>query len=73
MRIFNLAEELEKERKKNKELQDRIDKVMKYIKETRESDSCTRLPSGKITDIGYCLEALEDIEDLLNGEELKGE
>ena len=111
MRVFNLAEELEKERKKNKELeeklklakerdlygikvftnneiyneykgtlqdqinelQDRINKIKKYIKETRESDSCTILPSGKITDIGYCLDALEDIEDLLNGKELKGE
>ena len=31
MRIFNLAEELEKERKKNKELEDRIDELEKYI------------------------------------------
>lgn len=55
------------------ELQNRKDKVMKYIKETRESDSCTILPSGKTTDIGYCLDALEDIEDLLNRKELKGD
>jgi hypothetical protein len=33
MKVFNLAEELEKERKKNKELEDRIDKSRKYIKE----------------------------------------
>lgn len=47
MKVFNLAEELEKERKKNKELQkkvdflidrndekqDRIDKAKRYIKE----------------------------------------
>lgn len=32
MKVFNLAEELEKERKKNKELQDRIDKAIEYIK-----------------------------------------
>lgn len=36
MRIFNLAEELEKERKKNKELQDRIDSAINYIKITNE-------------------------------------
>ena len=115
MKIFNLAEELEKERQKNKELekqlnckkeftkylpkdtefiiltkpdydrqqeelqdkvfelQYRIDKIKKYIEETRESDSSTILPSGKTTDIEYCLVVLEDIEDLLNGKELKGE
>lgn len=31
MRIFNLTEELEKERKKNKELEERIDKAIEYI------------------------------------------
>lgn len=34
MKVFNLAEELEKERKKNKELQERINKVLKYIENT---------------------------------------
>ena len=33
MKVFNLAEELEKERKKNKELQKRIDNALNYIKE----------------------------------------
>lgn len=33
MRVFNLAEELEKERKKNEELQEIIDKARIYIKE----------------------------------------
>ncbi len=32
MRIFNLAEELEKERKKNKELEEEIKKLKKYKK-----------------------------------------
>ena len=31
MEVFNLAEELEKERKKNKELEDRIDSAINYI------------------------------------------
>ena len=31
MRIFNLAEELEKERKKNKELEERINSALNYI------------------------------------------
>ena len=31
MRIFNLAEELEKERKKNKELEDRIDSAISML------------------------------------------
>lgn len=46
-------------------LQYKIDKAIEYIYETKESNSFTRLPSGKITDIGYCLVALEDIEDIL--------
>lgn len=33
MKIFDIVEELEKERKKNKELEDRIDKAIEYIKE----------------------------------------
>ena len=37
MEVFNLAEELEKERKKNKELQDRIDKVIEYIENDLQS------------------------------------
>ena len=46
-------------------LQSKIDKVNQYIKEAKESDSCTVLPSGKISDVGYCIDALEDIEDIL--------
>lgn len=56
-------------RKKQKEiinnLQSKINKINQYIKEAKESDSCTILPSGKISDVGYCLDALEDIEDIL--------
>ena len=33
MRVFNLAEELEKERKKNKELEEEIKKIKKYKKQ----------------------------------------
>lgn len=36
MRVFNLAEELEKERKKNKELEERINKTIKHLEETIE-------------------------------------
>ena len=39
MRIFNLAEELEKERKKNKELQDRIDKAIEYFNELEKENN----------------------------------
>lgn len=46
-------------------LQSKIDKINQYIKEAKESDSCTVLPSGKISDVGYCIDALEDIEDIL--------
>lgn len=72
-KIEQLEKYIEVREQEIEELQDRINKIKKYIKETRESDSCTRLPSGKTTDIGYCLDALEDIEDLLNGNELKGD
>lgn len=31
MKVFNLAEELEKERKKNKELEEVLDKIKEYL------------------------------------------
>ena len=46
-------------------LQSKINKINQYIKEAEESDSFTELPSGKITDVGYCLDALEDIKDII--------
>lgn len=46
-------------------LQSKIDKINQYIKEAKESNSCTVLPSGKTSDVGYCIDALEDIEDIL--------
>lgn len=68
MKIYNLAEELEKERKKNKELENKIDflidrndekqevidKVRKYI----ESNVC--LQDEEI--LNYILKLLEEIE-----------
>jgi hypothetical protein len=49
-------------------LQSKIDKINQYIKEAKESDSFTKLPSGKISDVGYCMDALEDIKDIIKEE-----
>lgn len=61
MQVFNLAEELEKERKKNKELEERIDKAIKYIEEA------TKYPRGmglEPLDEMYA----ENIIDILKGD-----
>lgn len=54
--------------KERNNLQSKIDKINQYIKKAKESDSFTVLPSGKKSDVGYCLDALEDIEDILKEE-----
>ena len=56
---------IEKLLKNENNLQSKIDKINQYIKEAEESNSYSVLPSGKISDVGYCLDALEDIEDIL--------
>lgn len=67
---WNYAEDYEYDNilyylEKYKNLQFKIDKINQYIKEAKENNSCTVLPSGKISDVGYCIDALEDIEDIL--------
>lgn len=61
-------EKTKKAVKERNNLQSKIDKINQYIKETKESDSFTVLPSGKISDVGYCIDALEDIEDIIKEE-----
>ena len=58
MRIFNLAEELEKERKKNKELKERINKGIEAINTYQDE---------KTFSIGY--DDLKRIRGILKGNE----
>ena len=59
MEVFNLAEELEKERKKNKELEDRIDSAINYIENSALNKGlCTRPETDTI----------QVILDILKGE-----
>ena len=43
-------------------------KAIEYMNEAIESDSYTTLPSGKITDIEYCIVAFEDLLNILKGD-----
>lgn len=49
-------------------LQNIIKEVREYIEATKTSSNSTILPSGKISDVSYCLDALEDIEEILDKE-----
>ena len=55
MKIFNLVEELEKERKKNKELEERINNVIELIESIeyfeKETKGIMRFPTMKIKNI----------------------
>ena len=72
IRLLNEMDNADKYIKKiffeKENLQSKIDKINQYIKEAKESDSCTKLPSGKISDVGYCIDALEDIENILESD-----
>ena len=60
MRVFNLAEELEKERKINKELQNRIDKAIEYIhKQTTDEDTGKNLGYSDNIDDEYLIDILK--------------
>lgn len=54
---------LEKEIERLKNI---IKEVRKYIEENTNSASPIELTSGKITDIGYCIVAFEDILEILD-------
>jgi len=48
-------------------LLERIDKAIKYLENNINSNSVSKLTSGKVTDIGYCIPAFEDLLDILKG------
>lgn len=48
-------------------LQKRINRAIEYMEEATNSDSFTVLPSGKTTDIEYCIVAFEDLLNILQG------
>ena len=51
--------------KENQRLNNVLKRIKKYCVDNINSDSCTELTSCKITDVGYCIDALEDILDIL--------
>ena len=57
MRVFDLAEELEKERKKNKKLEEKIDKIKAKVK-----DLYSYADNEEYVD-NYCKEILELMEE----------
>lgn len=63
MQIFNLVEELEKERKKNKELEEVIDKVKEKIKAIQYNAN----KYGAEHDVIVCEELLNILEGKNNG------
>lgn len=83
MRVFNLAEELEKERKKNKELEKEINRLTaesthyesKYYNEAKKVDDAIEyiednVNYNELTDYGY-IDKKEVVDKLINI--LKGE
>ena len=54
----------EKLQKKDEIIKEAID----YMEQAIHSNSSTKLPSGKITDIGYCIVAFEDLLNILTKE-----
>lgn len=57
-------------RKKAKLNQERIDKVLDYIENIKNSDTeIVENSKGEYIDVGYAVPALEDIEDILKGED----
>lgn len=61
-RMKNIYLKKDKQLNKQKEV---IDKAIEYINEATNSDSYTILPSGKHTDISYCIVAFEDLLNIL--------
>ena len=57
--------QLDQALKDYEELLNKIDKAREYMEEAINSDSFCELPSGKITDIGYCIVAFEDLLKIL--------
>ena len=53
------------------ELENKIDKAIEYMEEAIHSDSYTTLPSGKETDIAYCIVAFKDLLEILGDKERK--
>lgn len=47
---------------------ERINEAIEYMQNAINSDSSTILPSGKITDIEYCIVAFEDLLNILKGD-----
>lgn len=47
-----------------------IKEAIEYMEKAINSDSFTILPSGKITDIEYCIVAFEDLLKILKGDEI---
>jgi hypothetical protein len=56
MQIFDIVEELEKERKKNKELEEVLDKIKDKLERYNDKETNMYAP------IQECLELLEEIE-----------
>ena len=50
---------------KYNELNKKIKEIEEYIEKTKNAEDSTTLPSGKKSDVGYCLDALKDIEEIL--------
>lgn len=73
MRVFNLAEELEKERKKNKELQEDVNKYVCYYRWVKEENKELKTKLKEIVeryDLGkydYSIPpgGIQEIKDLL--------
>ena len=64
MKVFNLAEELEKERKKNKELEEKIDKSIEYINNINKRFE--EIPDKELlTNRAIDISVLNEIENLL--------
>ena len=64
--ICEYNEEVQKQQQEIERLNNIIKEVREYIEENTNSDSPIKLTSGKITDIGYCIVAFEDILEILN-------
>ena len=54
--------------KENKKLKSIFKEIRKYCNDNINSDSSIILTTGKITDIGYCIPAFEDILGILDKE-----
>lgn len=77
MEVFNLAEKLEKERKKNKELEEKIDKAelkllrdIEYLKDQKRRlmEIITPETGYLKAELEYKIEEKEELLDILKGE-----